>query len=147
MVKKSLPTMGKNMKKILFLCVANSACSQMAEGLARNLLSESYLVFSAGSNPSSVNPNAIEVMNEIGIDISKQFSKSVDSFNVNDFDFIITLCAEEICPFVVSKAKRLHWPFPDPAKKNGEQKDILQNFRTVRDNINKRIQSEFCLCN
>ncbi len=133
------------MKKILFLCVENSARSQMAEGLARNLLSENYLVYSAGSKPSSVNPYAIEVMNEIGIDISKQVSKSVDIFNANDFDFIITLCAEKICPFVVSKAKRLHWPFFDPANLNAEKKDLLLNFRNVRnDGIGSmQLKSEF----
>ena len=77
------------MKKILFLCVANSARSQMAEGLARSILSEDFIIHSAGSKPSSVNPYAIQVMNEIGIDISKQHSKSVDDFNANDFDFMV----------------------------------------------------------
>ncbi len=102
MVKKPLSTMERVMKKTLFLCVANSARNQMAEGLAKSLLHKGFIIHSAGSKPSSVNPYAIQVMNEIGIDISKQHSKSVDDFNANDFNYIITLCAEEVCPFVNS---------------------------------------------
>lgn len=131
------------MKKILFLCVANSARSQMAEGLAKNLLSNDFIIHSAGSKPSSVNPYAIQVMNEIGIDISKQCSKSVDDFNADDFDYIVTLCAEEICPFVHSKAKRLHWPFLDPANKENDPQKSIHNFRKIRDEIGEKIKSYF----
>jgi arsenate reductase len=137
--------MERVVKKILFLCVANSARSQMAEGLARNILSEDFIVHSAGSKPSSVNPYAIQVMNEIGIDISKQRSKSVDDFNANDFDYIVTLCAEEICPFVNSEAKRLHWPFIDPANKSDSPEESINKFRKARNEIEEKINNYFFL--
>ena len=95
---------------ILFLCVANSARSQMAEGLARALFGERALVQSAGSSPSRVNPLAIQVMSELGIDITKQCSKSVDTIAPRIVDLVITLCAEEVCPVFLGEAKRLHWP-------------------------------------
>ncbi len=132
------------MKKILFLCVANSARSQMAEGLAKALLDRNDLIFSAGSNPSTVNPYAIKVLDEIGINISNNFSKSVKNFNLDEFDIIITLCAEEVCPFVNSKAVILHWPFPDPADKNDSSAEALKKFRKTRDDIKDKIKSYFC---
>lgn len=132
------------MKKILFLCVANSARSQMAEGLAKNLLNKEFSIHSAGSKPSSVNPYAVKVMKEIGIDISNQKSKSVSDFNINDFDFVITLCAEEICPYVESKATLLHWPFPDPAENNlNDPEQSFKLFSKVRDEIKDKIKNYF----
>ena len=101
--------------KILFLCVANSARSQMAEGLARAVFGTRAEVFSAGSVPTRVNPHAVSALAEVGIDISGQTSKSVDDVNAGSMDLIITLCADEVCPVVPGRVKRLHWPLPDPA--------------------------------
>jgi arsenate reductase len=120
--------------KILFMCVANSARSQMAEGLAKKLLGQDITMQSAGSKATKVNPFAIQVMNEIGIDISKQKSKSVDSIDPNSIDTVITLCVEEVCPVYLGKAKKLHWPFPDPAG-NGTDEEQLKRFRETRDAI------------
>jgi arsenate reductase (thioredoxin) len=128
-------------QRILFLCVANSARSQMAEGLGRKLLAGTAEVTSAGSQPTKVNPYAIEAMREIGIDISSQSSKAVSDFDASHFDFIITLCAEEVCPIVPGTVNRLHWPTPDPARApEGDTPEIiLQRFREARDQIRDRI--------
>lgn len=127
---------------ILFMCVANSARSQLAEGLARQVFPESEIK-SAGSHPGKLNPNAVTVMNEIGIDISKHFSKSYDDLSpgfLGDLDYVITLCAEEVCPTLVSKAKKLHWPFTDPATKETlPEAEALRRFREARDAIKARL--------
>ncbi len=125
------------MKTILFLCVANSARSQMAEGLARDFFGKTAKVLSAGSAPACVNPYAVKVMAEIGIDISAHTSKSVDSIDLSKMDLIITLCADEVCPVVPVKVKRLHWPLPDPASDdpNLTLEQLLTRFRTARDDI------------
>ncbi|MGE3673686.1 MAG: arsenate reductase ArsC, partial [Polyangiaceae bacterium] len=102
-------------QKILFLCVANSARSQMAEGLARQMLRGRFTVQSAGSAPSRLNPYAIEVMGELGISISDQYSKSVEDIDPDGVHSVITLCAEEVCPVFLTNAQRLHWPIEDPA--------------------------------
>jgi arsenate reductase len=134
------------MKKILFLCVANSARSQMAEGLTRNMLGDKAIVQSAGSKPSRVNPLAIQVLKEIGIDISGHRSKSVAEIDPASVDTIITLCAEEECPVFLGKAERLHWPLPDPGHEaTHEQK--LQSFRDVRDEIKRRLDAFFLFNN
>lgn len=129
--------------KILFMCVANSARSQLAEGLARKLFGDRAEVQSAGSQPSKVNPFAVKALNEVGIDVSQHYSKSVDdlapSFLVT-LDYVITLCAEEVCPVLVSKAKKLHWPLPDPAGKGGSDEEQLDRFRATRDEIQKRLE-------
>ena len=130
---------------ILFLCVANSARSQMAEGLGRVLLGESYEVMSAGSAPSRVNPFAIKAMAELGIDITGQRSKSVDEIDPGAVDLVITLCAEEVCPVFLGSAERLHWPLPDPAGEAGGDEARLASFRQVRDEIRRRIQAHFGL--
>ncbi len=130
--------------KILFMCVANSARSQLAEGLARHLYRSRAQIKSAGSQPSMVNPFAVRTLNELGIDITRQFSKSVDDLSpefVTNLDYVITLCAEEVCPILVSKAKMLHWPLPDPARKNGTEEEQIECFRTTRDEIKKRLES------
>lgn len=129
------------MHRILFLCVANSARSQMAEGLARRVLDGIVEVSSAGSQPSRVNPHAIEAMAEVGIDISSHTSKSVAQMNASDFDVVITLCAEEVCPILPGRVQRLHWPTPDPAgvESNDTQERIRQRFRDARDQILARI--------
>jgi arsenate reductase (thioredoxin) len=100
---------------ILFLCIANSARSQMAEGLARELFGDQAAVTSAGSAPSRVNAYAIDAMAEVGIDISNQRSKSVDEIDPGSIDLVVTLCAEEVCPVLPGRVRRLHWPISDPA--------------------------------
>ena len=128
---------------ILFLCVANSARSQMAEGLARQLFGDRVRVQSAGSKPSRVNPFAIEVMAELGIDLGKHRSKSVDEIDANTIDTVITLCAEEVCPIWLGKATRLHWPLPDPASDdpNLTPDDLRARFRSARDEIRRRLEA------
>ncbi len=126
---------------ILFLCVANSARSQMAEGLARHLFGDAAHVQSAGSVPWRVHPLAIQALAEIGIDISGQRSKSVDEIDLSDVDVVITLCADEVCPVVPRRTKQLHWPLPDPAAATGDDDTRLQHFREVRDELRKRLLS------
>lgn len=128
--------------KILFLCVANSARSQLAEGLARKQFPNDDIQ-SAGSHPGQLNPYATTVMKEIGIDISDQKSKSIDDLSpqfVADLDFVITLCSEEVCPIMLSKARRLHWPLADPASRSPlTESEILARFRIARDAIAKKL--------
>ena len=102
---------------MLFLCTGNSARSQIAEGLLRNEVGDRFDVFSAGTKPTTVRPEAVTVMSELGIDISHQRSKSVDEFSGQEFDFVITVCdaANEACPVFPGKTKLLHWSFEDPA--------------------------------
>lgn len=131
--------------KILFLCVANAVRSQIAEGLAKQLLPD-VNVASAGSHPSELNPLAVQVMREIGIDISGQYSKSVDSLSpdfLRELDYVITLCADEVCPIVLSDALKLHWPFPDPVGGGETLEAQLVFFRLVRDGIRQKIL-DFC---
>jgi hypothetical protein len=129
------------MKGVLFLCVANSARSQMAEGIARTLLPSEVKVWSAGSRPTSVRPEAITVLKEIGIDISHHRSKAVAEIPAAEVDTVITLCGEEECPLFLGKATRLHWGLPDPAAVAGNEADRLTAFRQVRDELRKRITS------
>ena len=123
--------------RILFLCVANSARSQMAEGLARALLGKRADVMSAGSTPARVNPLAIEALRELGIDIAHHQSKGVETIDPAGVDLVITLCADEVCPVFLGRAKRLHWPLPDPS--DGPPETALQRFREVRDDLQTRI--------
>jgi arsenate reductase len=118
---------------ILFLCVKNSARSQMAEGLARVLAPGGYQFLSAGSAPGQINPLAIQALSEEHIDISKQRAKGLEAISLDQVDTIVTLCAEEVCPVVPGNVRRLHWPLPDP-------KD-LASFRAVRDELRKRLAS------
>lgn len=126
---------------LLFLCVANSARSQMAEGIARQLAGERLVVQSAGSMPSRVNPLAVRALAEIGIDIAGNRSKSVDDIDRAAVDTVITLCAEEVCPVYLGAARRLHWPLPDPAGPAESQATGLERFRAVRDELRERIRS------
>lgn len=132
------------MKRILFLCVANSARSQMAEGLARRMLGDDVEVVSAGSQPSVVNPYAIEAMADIGIDISGHRSKSVADVEAASVDLVITLCAEEVCPVLPGRVRRLHWPIPDPASKDISltPDEMRARFRAARDEIRTRISAD-----
>ena len=126
--------------RILFLCVANSARSQMAEGLARQLLHPSE-VLSAGSRPSRVNPYAIEAMREVGIDITGHRSKSVSEIDPASVDLVVTLCAEEVCPVLPGRVRRLHWPIDDPASEDPAlaPEQLLGRFRTAREAIRSRL--------
>ena len=128
-------------KRVLIVCTGNSARSQMAEGLLRHEGGERFDVYSAGTKPTQVRPEAIAVLNEIGIDISSHRSKSVDEFLGQPLDFVITVCdsANQTCPVFPGSAKRLHWPFPDPAAVTGTEQERLAAFRRVRDQIHGRI--------
>jgi len=130
-------------RHILFLCVANSARSQMAEGIARKLAPASIKISSAGSKPSRVNPLALKALAEVGVDASKQLSKSVDDIPPGDVDVVITLCAEEVCPVFLGKAMRLHWGLPDPAAVEGSEEARLDSFRRVRDELQRRLAVMF----
>jgi thioredoxin type arsenate reductase len=126
-------------KGILFLCVANSVRSQMAEGIARSLAPPGLKVWSAGSRPTKVRPEAIAVLKEIEIDISQSRSKAVAEIPADEVDTVITLCAEEECPVFLGKAQRLHWGLPDPAAVIGSEEEILSAFREMRDELLRRI--------
>jgi arsenate reductase (thioredoxin) len=130
--------------KILFMCVANSARSQLAEALAKKILGPNVEVQSAGSIPKFVNPLAIESLREVGIDISENSSKAVDDLAPEflvDLDYVITLCAEEVCPILPSQtAKKLHWPIPDPAGHDEPREAGLNRFRQVREDIKNKIE-------
>ncbi|MFZ5438896.1 MAG: arsenate reductase ArsC [Myxococcota bacterium] len=127
-------------KSVLFLCVANSARSQMAEGWARHLFGDAIRVQSAGSRPSHVNPWAIEVMREVGIDLKTQWSKSVETIDPQGIEVVITLCAEEVCPVFLGKARKLHWPIADPASEEPLDPEQLQmRFRTAREELRRRL--------
>lgn len=129
------------MQGILFLCVANSARSQMAEGIARSFAPSVVKIWSAGSRPTSVRPEAVKVLGEIGIDISSSRSKSVSEIPPAEVDTVITLCAEEECPVFLGKANRLHWGLPDPAAAAGSEDDRLSAFRRTRDELRRRIEA------
>lgn len=133
---------GLQFDSVLFLCVANSARSQMAEGLARDLFGDAVRVQSAGSEPSRVNPYAVRAMGELGIDLSTHSSKSVQTIDPASVDLVITLCAEEVCPLFLSDAPILHWPLQDPDRKEEELTDEerLHHFRVARDHIRARLE-------
>lgn len=126
-------------RRILFLCVANSARSQMAEGLARQLFGPSYTIQSAGSRPSFVHPLAVQALGELGIDTSGQSSKSVQNIDLSGVDLIITLCADEVCPVAPGRIRRLHWPLPDPAAPAENEAQQFEAFRKVRDELAERL--------
>lgn len=128
--------------KVLILCTGNSARSQMGEGLLRHLGADRFEVASAGVSPTKVRTEAVQVMKEIGIDISQQFSKSVDRFVGGSFDYVITVCdnANEHCPVFPGATQRVHWSFEDPASVEGDEATRLGAFRRVRDQIRERLQ-------
>lgn len=133
---REIPT---NIKRILFLCVANSARSQMAEGLARHILASWVDVVSAGSNPSQLNPNAVAAMADIGIDISHHHAKSIDDIDTDNVDLVVTLCADEVCPVLAGRVNRLHWPIADPSGSETDS-DIADRFATARDQIRMHVE-------
>jgi arsenate reductase len=128
---------------VLFLCVANSARSQLAEGMARFLAPAGVTVWSAGSSPTRVRPEAVTVLAEVGIDISGHHSKAVSEIPANDVEIVITLCGEEECPVFLGKARRLHWGLPDPAGVTGADTDRLDAFRRTRDELRRRLEVVF----
>lgn len=125
-------------RHLLFLCVANSARSQLAEGIARRLAPPGTSISSAGSEPASVRPQAVRVLAELGIDASRQRSRGIDEVE-GHVDAVITLCAEEVCPVWLAPAWRLHWGLPDPAAVEGSEADRLDAFRSVRDELVERL--------
>jgi arsenate reductase len=134
---------GRRLKAVLFLCVANSARSQMAEAIARRLAPPGVAVFSAGSAPSSVNPLAVRVLAEVGLDASGQHSKGLDAIPLDAIDTVVTLCAEEVCPVFPGKVERVHWPLTDPAAAEGTEAQRLEAFRGTRDELQRRLASLF----
>ena len=128
--------------RVLILCTGNSARSQMAEGLLRHDAGNALEVFSAGTKPTEVRPEAIAVMREAGIDISGHRSKSVDEFAGQDFDYVITVCdnAKQSCPIYPAKTKRIHWSIEDPAAVQGSEEERLAAFRRIRDELRSRLQ-------
>jgi arsenate reductase (thioredoxin) len=131
MNKKAAP------KRVLFLCTGNSARSQMAEGFLKKLGGDRFAVSSAGINPVGLNPRAVRVMDEVGIDISNQTSDRITGALLNKTDLLITLCgdARENCPVVPVKVEKRHWPLEDPARAEGKEEEVLDQFRIIRDQI------------
>jgi len=129
--------------KVLILCTGNSARSQMAEGLLRHEAGPQWEVFSAGTKPTHVRPEAIAVMREAGIDISGHRSKSVDEFLGRDFDDVITVCdnARETCPVFPAQTRRTHWSIKDPAAIQGSEEERLDAFRQARDELRERLRT------
>ena len=132
-------------QRVLVVCTGNSARSQMGEGLLRQEGGKNYEIFSAGTKPSQVRPEAIAVMREIGIDISGHRSKSVDEFAGQSFDYVVTVCdnARDNCPLFPGAGKRIHWGFEDPAAVMGTNEERLGAFRRIRDQIHERVRTFF----
>jgi arsenate reductase len=133
-------------KKILFVCTHNSARSQLAEGLVNSLCSYKYQAFSAGSAPTKVNTFAIDALREIGIDITDHYSKSINEFEDQYFDYVITVCnnAKDNCPFFPRANEYVHKSFQDPSSVDGTFQDKLNAFRKSRDEIKQWILEFFC---
>jgi arsenate reductase len=129
-------------KRVLVLCTGNSARSQMAEGFLRHIAGDKFEVFSAGVKPTQVNPLAIKVMAEVGVDISKHRSKSAMEFIGQQFDFVITVCdnAKQTCPVFPGHYEKLHWSLEDPAEAQGSVEERAAIFRRIRDEIEQRIK-------
>jgi arsenate reductase len=130
-------------KKVLLLCTHNSCRSQMAEGIVNHFLGDRFQAFSAGTESTRVNPLAIQVLAEIGIDISHHYSKTLDEFAGEKFDYVITLCgsANEQCPLFFGGVRRIHIGFDDPSQVAGTPEEVLPEFRRVRDEIRKTLIS------
>jgi thioredoxin type arsenate reductase len=126
---------------VLFLCVANSARSQMAEGLARSVAPRGFRFWSAGSEPGALHPLAVAALAEEGIDISHQRAKGLAGIPLGQVDTIVTLCADEVCPLVPGNVRRIHWPLPDPVRADGSEAERLAAFRAARDELKKLLPS------
>jgi arsenate reductase (thioredoxin) len=133
--------------RVLFLCTHNSARSQMAEGLLRHLAGDSFEAHSAGTEATHVRPLAIRAMEEVGVDISGQESKTLERYLEEPFDYVITVCddANETCPFFPGAKNRLHWSFEDPSRTEGSEEERLAVFRSVRDRLGERIERELVI--
>jgi arsenate reductase len=130
--------------KVLFLCTHNSARSQMAQGLLRHLAGDRFEVMSAGTEATHVRPLAVRAMDELGIDISGQESKTLQRYLGETFDYVITVCddANEACPVFPGARRRLHWSFEDPAQATGSEEERRRVFQSVRDQIRERMEEE-----
>jgi arsenate reductase len=128
---------------ILFLCVANSARSQLAEGWARKLAPAGVAIHSAGSEPGTLNPRAVRVMAERDIDLRGHVSKSISCVPAERIGLVVTLCAEEVCPYFPEAVERLHWPLADPAAVEGDDTARLAAFRSCRDEVERRLRALF----
>lgn len=130
--------------RVLFLCTHNSARSQMAEGLLRHLAGDRFDAYSAGTEATSVRSEAVAAMAELGAEISKQKSKTLERYVSQPFDFVVTVCddANETCPVFPGAKNRLHWSLPDPSKATGDEEERLAVFRRVRDEVRARIEAE-----
>ncbi|QLH74910.1 MAG: arsenate reductase ArsC [Methanomassiliicoccales archaeon] len=137
--------MAKSKQTILFICQGNNARSLMAEGLVNHLFKDRYEAFSAGTQPSKVDPLAVKVMKEIGIDITKARSKNVDTYYGKPFDYVVTLCdeAEEECSFFIQGKDYIHESFPDPTKLEGSEEKVISDYRKVRDGIRAFVKETF----
>jgi arsenate reductase len=137
------PPVGAALPRVLFLCVHNSARSQMAEGLLRTIAGYRFEAFSAGAEATEVRPLAVRAMAEVGIDISGQRSKTVQEYDGQAFDWVVTVCddAKEACPYFPGE-RQLHWSFDDPSAAEGSEEERLEVFRRVRDEIATRIKNE-----
>ena len=132
-------------KRVIFICTHNSARSQMAEGLLNALYGDRYTAYSAGTEPSKLNPYAVESMSEIGIDISHHHSKSVEEFRNEDFDYVLTVCdnAKQTCPMFSGGKKYLHETFEDPSGFEGTQDEVRSQFRHLRNQIEEWVRRTF----
>ena len=130
------------MKKVMFLCTANSCRSQMAEGLAKEICKGVLEIYSAGLMSAAIHKKAIAVMKELGIDISEQKSKTIDEHLLREMDFVVTLCfnAEDLCPSTPPGTRRIYWPIKDPVGMLGTEEEIMDEFRRTRDEIKGRVQ-------
>ncbi|MDO8869419.1 MAG: arsenate reductase ArsC [Methanobacteriaceae archaeon] len=135
--------MESNKKKVIFICKNNSGRSQLAEALLKNTYSNHYEVYSAGSEPLEINPLTIEVLREIGIDISQNKSKSLEKFQGHEFDYVVSLCDEGACPVFIGGKSHIHQGFPDPREFKGDDNTQLNSLRNLRDNIQEWIKKEF----
>ena len=138
--------MNSERKSVLFICTHNAARSQMAEALLNKLYEDRYKAFSAGTDPTQIDPLVVSVMREIGIDVSNNQSKSLDIFKDTNFDYAITLCdqAKESCPYFSGGRSQLHRSFPDPSAFEGKSEDVINQYRRIRDEIKDWIEKEFC---
>jgi arsenate reductase len=141
---KPMSTAGSR-KRIIFICTHNSARSQMAEGLLRHMYNDRYEVYSAGIDPTEVQPNAVRVMKEVGIDISEEPSKSVSEFVDQEFDYIVTVCskAQGTCPVFPGRGEVIHEGFEDPAAHDDSEAESLETYRRVRDEIKTWLRGTF----
>jgi arsenate reductase len=129
-------------KTILFLCTGNSCRSQMAEGFGLALAPTGYRILSAGTDPKGIHPRAVQAMDEVGVDIRSQTSNDLEGIELADLDLIVTLCgsADEQCPVLPTGVEKEHWPLPDPAEATGSEEEVAAIFRSVRDDIHRRVE-------